>query len=202
MLSFVRELELSSSKTDKRLSEEVFQEFKYGGPPRICTEALSDNSRACASLAPRYLYVELGALKPHSTPVTAGNCMYKQGRSDSFLLSTGEPNMYQILYRIRVSVSNIPSVSYSDRLIRARLMSTASKSDRKHMWLLTLIDAHTSNQSNSMRLPLSRYPPKNLPTMYPIYAPVTMVTGHFCHSRSLPNRTLAGSLEYRTSLSG
>lgn len=40
-------------------------------------------------------------------------------------------------------------------------------------------------QSNSILLPRSKYPPARRPTNQPRYAPVTMVTGHFCHSRSL-----------------
>lgn len=39
--------------------------------------------------------------------------------------------------------------------------------------------------SNMIFLPLSSVPPSSLPTAYPMYAPVTIVTGHFCHSRSL-----------------
>lgn len=39
--------------------------------------------------------------------------------------------------------------------------------------------------SNMIFLPFSSVPPNSLPTTYPIYAPVTIVTGHFCHSRSL-----------------
>jgi hypothetical protein len=33
--------------------------------------------------------------------------------------------------------------------------------------------------------PFNNVPPISLPTTYPVYAPVTIVTGHFCHSRSL-----------------
>jgi hypothetical protein len=34
-------------------------------------------------------------------------------------------------------------------------------------------------------LPFNTVLPSSLPTAYPMYAPVTIVTGHFCHSRSL-----------------
>lgn len=36
-------------------------------------------------------------------------------------------------------------------------------------------------------IPLNKYPPANLPTAAPAYSPATMVTGHFCHSRSQSN---------------
>ena len=39
--------------------------------------------------------------------------------------------------------------------------------------------------ANMIFFPFSKVPPSNLPTAYPMYAPVTIVTGHFCHSRSL-----------------
>ena len=35
-----------------------------------------------------------------------------------------------------------------------------------------------------MRLPFNSLPPASFPTTYPVYAPVTIVTGHFCHSLS------------------
>lgn len=48
--------------------------------------------------------------------------------------------------------------------------------------------------SNMIFLPLSSVPPKSLPIEYPMYAPVTIVTGHFCHSRSLETSVKFDSL--------
>jgi hypothetical protein len=36
-----------------------------------------------------------------------------------------------------------------------------------------------------MTLPWKMYLPASFPSAHPAYAPVTIVTGHFCHSRSL-----------------
>lgn len=46
-------------------------------------------------------------------------------------------------------------------------------------------------QSKAKVLPLSTTPPNSFPAAYPAYAPQTMVTGHFCHSRSLIGRTVS-----------
>lgn len=43
-------------------------------------------------------------------------------------------------------------------------------------------------------LPFNSVPPASLPTAYPIYAPVTIVTGHFCHSRSLQIISMCNSV--------
>jgi hypothetical protein len=62
------------------------------------------------------------------------------------------------------------------------------------LWSSAIVDVYNEERlqnsslctySNIIFLPFNSVPPTSFPTANPIYAPVTIVTGHFCHSRSL-----------------